>query len=157
IDPSRIGVIGHSEGGAIAPMVAATDPRLKAVVVMAGPGEPGIELSMAQNRYIVEHDTTLTAARRDSLLRAARAALDPTKQTLPWLKFWMAFDPAPIAKQVKAPTLILQGATDRQVPVENAEKLAGLIRAGGNTDVTVRIFPNVNHLFVNDPTGDFNN
>jgi hypothetical protein len=67
----------------------------------------------------------------------------------------MAYDPAPIARRVKAPTLILQGATDRQVPVDQAEKLAALIRAGGNRDVTVRVFPSTNHLFVEDPTGDF--
>jgi dienelactone hydrolase len=155
IDPERIGLIGHSEGGAIAPMIAATDPRLRAIVVMAGPGERGIELSMAQNKYIVDRDTTLTQAQRDSVLRAARASLDPAKQTVPWVKFFMAYDPAPAARGVRAATLILQGATDRQVPMDQAEKLAALIRAGGNRDVTVRIIPNTNHLFIEDPTGDF--
>jgi uncharacterized protein len=155
VDGARIAVVGHSEGGAIAPMIAATDPKLKAMVVMAGPGEPAIEISMAQNKYIVDRDTSLTPAKRDSILRAARAALVPDKQSNPWIKAWMAYDPAPIARRVKAPTLILQGATDRQVPVDQAEKLAALIRAGGNRDVTVRIFPSTNHLFVEDPTGDF--
>ena len=156
IDPGRIAIVGHSEGGAIAPMIAATDQRLKAMVVMAGPGEPGIEISMAQNKYVVERDTALTPAQRDSLLRAARASLDPAKQTIPWIKFWMSYDPAPMARQVRAATLILQGATDRQVSADQAEKLAALIRAGGNRDVTVRVFPSINHLFVDDPSGDFN-
>jgi dienelactone hydrolase len=151
----RIGIVGHSEGGAIAPMAAATDPRVRAVVTLAAPGERGIEISMAQNNYILDKDTTLTPARRDSVLRAARSSLDPAKQTIPWIKFWMAYDPAPTARQVKAPALILQGATDRQVPPDQAEKLAALIRAGGNRDVTVRIFPATNHLFVEDPDGDF--
>lgn len=155
VDPDRIALLGHSEGGAIAPMIAATDPRIRALVVMAGPGEPAIEISMAQNRYIVERDTTLTAAERDSILRAARASLDPAKQTIPWVKYWLAWGPAPVARLVRAPTLILQGATDRQVPADQAEKLAGLIRAGGNRDVTVRVFPATNHLFVDDPDGDF--
>ena len=155
IDPARLALVGHSEGGAIAPMVAATDSLLRAMVVMAGPGEPAIELSMAQNRYLVERDTTLSAAQRDSLLRVARASLDPAKQTVPWVRYWMAWDPAPVARRVKAATLILQGATDRQVPAPQAGKLAALIRAGGNRDVTVRVFPDVNHLFVHDPDGDF--
>jgi dienelactone hydrolase len=155
IDPARIGLIGHSEGGAIAPMIAATDAKLKLIVAMAAPGEPGIEISMAQNKYIVDRDTTLTPFKRDSILRAARAALAPEKQTNPWIKTWMAYDPAPVARRVKASTLILQGATDRQVPPDQAEKLAALIRAGGNRDVTVRIFPSTNHLFVEDPSGDF--
>jgi hypothetical protein len=154
VDGTRIAIVGHSEGGAIAPMIDATDPKLKAMVVMAGPGEPAIEISMAQNKYIVDRDTSLTPAERDSILRAARAALAPDKQSNPWIKAWMAYDPAPIARRVKAPTLILQGATDRQVPVDQAEKLAALIRAGGNRDVTVRVFPSTNHLFVEDPTGE---
>lgn len=156
IDGARLGLIGHSEGGAIAPMIAAADPRLKAMVIMAGPGEPGIEISMAQNKYIFDHDSALSPAKRDSLMRAARASLDPAKQTVPWIKFWMSYDPAPDARRVKAATLILQGATDRQVPVDQAEKLAALIRAGGNRDVTVRVIPATNHLFIEDPTGDFN-
>jgi dienelactone hydrolase len=157
VDPARIAIVGHSEGGAIAPMIAATDPKLKAIVVMAGPGEAGIEISMAQNKYLFDRDTTLKPAQRDSLLRLARSSLDPAKQTIPWVKFWMSYDPAPTARQVKAATLIVQGETDRQVPVDQAEKLAALIRAGGNKDVTVLLFPATNHLFVDDPSGDFNN
>src|SRR3970282_388295 len=123
---------------------------------MAAPGEAGIEISMAQNRFIVERDTTLSPSQRDSVLRAARASLDPARQTIPWVKFWMAYDPAPVARRVKAATLILQGATDRQVPADQAEKLAALIRAGGNRDVAVLVFQSTNHLFVEDTSGDFN-
>ena len=38
IDPARIGLIGHSEGGVVAPKVAAKDPKLAFIVLMAGPG-----------------------------------------------------------------------------------------------------------------------
>ncbi|VXB22409.1 S9 family peptidase [Massilia sp. 9I] len=47
VDPARIGVIGHSEGGLIAPMVAARDPKLGFVVMLAGPGVRG-ELLMVE-------------------------------------------------------------------------------------------------------------
>jgi hypothetical protein len=40
IDPKHIGLIGHSEGGIVAPKVAAKDPKLAFVVLMAGPGVP---------------------------------------------------------------------------------------------------------------------
>lgn len=41
IDPRRIGLIGHSEGGLIAPLTAARAKDLAFVVLMAGPGIPG--------------------------------------------------------------------------------------------------------------------
>jgi pimeloyl-ACP methyl ester carboxylesterase len=48
INASRIGLIGHSEGGAIAPLVAARDPRLAFVVLLAAPGLPGNEIVVGQ-------------------------------------------------------------------------------------------------------------
>jgi pimeloyl-ACP methyl ester carboxylesterase len=41
IDPKRIGLVGHSEGGLIAPMVAARSGDVAFIVLMAGPGIPG--------------------------------------------------------------------------------------------------------------------
>lgn len=52
IDPHRVGLIGHSEGGVIAPIVAARDPGLKFVVMMAGTGIPGRILLAEQARLI---------------------------------------------------------------------------------------------------------
>jgi len=52
IDPARIGLIGHSEGGQIAPLVAAEDPRIAFLVLMAAPGVDGTALLLAQNRAL---------------------------------------------------------------------------------------------------------
>lgn len=41
IDPKRLGLMGHSEGGLIAPMVAAETPDVAFLVLLAGPGLPG--------------------------------------------------------------------------------------------------------------------
>jgi pimeloyl-ACP methyl ester carboxylesterase len=48
IDPKRIGLIGHSEGGMIAPMVAAKSPDVAFIVSLAGPGVSGAELNPVQ-------------------------------------------------------------------------------------------------------------
>ncbi len=154
IDASRIALIGHSEGGMIAPMVSATDPKIKAIVILAGPGDSMYDIIIAQNQWSVDHAPNLSKTQRDSLMKMAHEMLMPEKQTAPAMKFWMGYDPAPTAKKVRAATLILQGATDRQVPPANAEKLAGFIRSNGNKDVTVKVFPATNHLFVADSTGD---
>jgi uncharacterized protein len=155
IDPRRLALVGHSEGGMIAPMVAATDPALKAIAIFAGPADKMLDIIMQQNKWALDHNPNMTQAQRDSTLGEARLLLAPERQFTPALKFWMSYDPAVVAKQVKTSTLILQGETDRQVPAGNATKLAAIMRAGGNKDVTVRIFPSTDHLFLDDPTGDF--
>lgn len=49
IDPQRIGVLGHSEGGIIAPAVAARDKSVAFVVMIAGPGVRGDKLFVLQS------------------------------------------------------------------------------------------------------------
>ena len=48
IDPTRIGLVGHSEGGMIAPMVAAQSSDVAFIVLMAGPGVDGAEVLLLQ-------------------------------------------------------------------------------------------------------------
>jgi len=52
INPSQIGLIGHSEGGLIAPMVAVQSPDVAFIVLMAGPGLPGEDILYMQNELI---------------------------------------------------------------------------------------------------------
>ncbi len=56
VDPHRIGLIGHSEGGIIAPMVAAEDHDVAFIVMMAGSGVPGDQIIVEQLRLISEAD-----------------------------------------------------------------------------------------------------
>ena len=52
IDARRVGLIGHSEGGLIAPAVAVVDPKVAFIVLMAGPGLPGDQLLLKQQTLI---------------------------------------------------------------------------------------------------------
>lgn len=54
VNKSAIGLIGHSEGGVIAPMVASGNRAVRFIVLMAGMGEKGIETIMEQNRMALE-------------------------------------------------------------------------------------------------------
>jgi hypothetical protein len=56
VDPHRIGLIGHSEGGIIAPMVAVEDHDVAFIVMMAGSGVPGDQIIPEQLRLISEAD-----------------------------------------------------------------------------------------------------
>src|SRR5271165_695440 len=58
IDPHKIGLIGHSEGGVIAPMVAARNPDVAFIVMMAGSGVRGDDLLVAQGQAIDEASGT---------------------------------------------------------------------------------------------------
>jgi len=52
IDPKRIGLIGHSEGGLIAPLVANRSTDVAFIVLLAGPGLPGDEILLLQGAAI---------------------------------------------------------------------------------------------------------
>src|SRR5262249_829708 len=52
IDRAKISLVGHSEGGLIAPMVAARSPDVASIVLMAGTGLPGDEIVRLQSGLI---------------------------------------------------------------------------------------------------------
>ena len=54
IDPTRVGLVGHSEGGLIAPMVAASDPRIAFTVLLAAPGLDGERVLDLQSALIAK-------------------------------------------------------------------------------------------------------
>ncbi len=54
INKSKIGLIGHSEGGLIAPLVASKDRSVDFIILMAGPGLPGYEILDMQSRLIAK-------------------------------------------------------------------------------------------------------
>jgi len=56
IDPKRIGLLGHSEGGIIAPLVATQSPDVAFVILMSGPGLTGRQIIMEQQKLILKAD-----------------------------------------------------------------------------------------------------
>lgn len=154
IDAKSLALVGHSEGGMIAPLIAATDSGLKGIVLMAGPAFTGRKILEFQNRYALDRAAELSPRARDSLLAVALRMLDSTTTTQPWMRFFLSYDPTVAARKVRAPVLILQGELDQQVTADQAPLLEKAFRAGGNRDVTTRIYPATNHLFLADSTGD---
>lgn len=148
IDPRRIALVGHSEGGLVAPMVAAKDPAIRAVVLMAAPAEPVRALIEFQQRFVVDSMAHLTGAERASVLAQDSEATTALAAASPGFRELISRDPAPLLRSLRQPVLILQGEADYQVPVDQAAKVAALIRSNGNRNVTVHLFPELNHLFV---------
>jgi hypothetical protein len=142
VDPKRVGLVGHSEGGFIALIVAAGDPSLAAIGVLAGSGVPGEQLNTWQTRQTIEHDPAIAPDKREAEITKQLA--DRSDWT-PRDKAFVAADPADYARRVKMPVLIIQGGNDLHVPPRSAERLAATMHAAGNRDVTVRIIPHLSH------------
>ncbi len=164
IDPRRIALAGHSEGGSIAPQVAVTDPQLAAIVLMAGPGLNGADISRAQQREALASHPEISAADKQKSLDEQNAVIQavisggdlskyPPEVRLPWIKEFWSYDPLPTMRRVRQPVLILQGALDQQITAGQADALEKAARAGGNKTVTKTVFPTLNHLFLPAKTG----
>jgi uncharacterized protein len=148
IDPKRIALIGYSEGGLIAPMVAAKDPLIAAIVTLAGPGTLGRDLARYQISQAVLRDPSIPSSEREKEISKQLG-----EEMTPRERVFLTIDPLEFARRVRCPTLILQGSSDLNVPLRSAERIADAIRSNGNSDVTVRIFPGVSHSLLPDPIG----
>ena len=72
----------------------------------------------------------------------------------PWYRELLGTDPRPILEQVACPVLALNGAKDLQVAAaDNLAAIDAALKRGGNADVTVINFPDLNHLFQHADTG----
>ncbi len=182
IDPNRVALVGHSEGAMIAPMVAARDPQLAGIVLLAGPGVPGKQVLVSQSRAVLEskgvppgiietavaqQEKTMAAiaeaptveAARDGVLgivgdnEVTRSAIEA--QIIPWTLYFVKFDPEPVLRDVSCPVLALGGTLDTQVVAsENLPAIEAALREAGNSDVTVEALAGLNHLFQPAKTGD---
>jgi uncharacterized protein len=174
IDIHKIGLIGHSEGGVIAPMVALRSHDIAFIVMMAGTGVPGDEILMAQIEAIskVAGVPAATIAKNldaerqildivkqesDPKVREARLRLTPAQLQAvmsPWFRFFVMYDPAPALQKITCPVLALNGELDLQVPASlNLPAIEKALKAGGNRDYEVVKLPKLNHLFQTSQTG----
>jgi uncharacterized protein len=81
VDPKRVGLVGHSEGGMVAAMAAARSPEVAFVVMLAGTAVPGDQVLRQQARDLaiaggatpeqVEHIVAAHRAATDAVLRGA--------------------------------------------------------------------------------------
>lgn len=183
IDQGRVGIIGHSEGGLIALMIAAEMKDLACAVLLAGPGVPGKiilldqledisrlsgipEPVMLQNRQIMEkvygwmEDQESYSAWADSVTSnletpvANRILQEVREPSYPWMHYFVNSDPARYFKSIRCPVLALNGEKDCQVLAEkNIQAIREGLKAAGNERVTAVILPGLNHLFQPCDTG----
>jgi pimeloyl-ACP methyl ester carboxylesterase len=145
VNPHKIGLIGHSEGGVIAPMIAAHNKDVAFIVMMAGTGVPGDEVLVAQLEAIsIANGQTAEKAAKDAerqreILKLvetekdtaalekeikekmpadapeAQAGLQVTRLTSKWFRYFLTYDPATALRKVTCPVLAINGSLDKQV------------------------------------------
>jgi pimeloyl-ACP methyl ester carboxylesterase len=108
IVPTKIGLIGHSEGGIIAPMVAAADPTIAFLVLLAGTGVPGDQVLAVQSAAIArvmgapEAVVKASAEVNAKAIAIVRQEPDPKKATEQIVALIAATDPTADKKTLTA-------------------------------------------------------
>jgi dienelactone hydrolase len=154
----RVFVLGHSFGGTLAPRVAAASPPVAGLVLLAGGAQPLHRAILRQARYLASLGSHGGAQPVLDALASKVAAVDIASESTPAeqlplgapASYWLDlrdYDPPAVAAALGRPMLVLQGGRDYQVTVD--DDLALWERAlAGRQDVTVRVYPAHNHLFM---------
>ncbi len=143
---SKITVVGHSEGGLIA-LLLAQKTTVDALVLVAAAGRP---LWQVIDEQLTRAGSKTPAV--DAILAALRdgkpvAAYPPELAALfrpsveAFLRSEVALDPAALLAKTKLPVTIVQGETDVQVTVADARRLAA-----ARQDARLVLLPRVNHV-----------
>ncbi len=189
VDAQKIGIIGHSEGGIIAPLVAESLPDLVAfVVLLGGTGVNGFEVLNEQKALIarvngtsekeIEEEKRLSKIAFESIKdkekakklftilyeEAKKGGMTDQKSkeyaqisiqslSLPWIKFFMQYEPAPTLERLKCPVFAVFGEKDLQVsPTQNLPAMQKALKK--NKKAKFYTFKKANHLFQFSKTGN---
>lgn len=173
----KVGVLGHSEGGTIAMMIAA-EKKADFVISLAGMAISGAETLLWQNKILLKglglpddqvdsyckmleklFDVKINGGSKpnpddydvpESLIRNYRAV--EVQLQMPYLIYFLSLDARSILGDVACPVLALNGSKDSQVDYESN---LSAIRKGlhANSKNYIEMIEGVNHLFQHCETG----
>ena len=138
----KVGLIGHSEGGTIAFMLAA-QKKLDFIVSLAGTSVKGDSVLLAQTKAMAG------AQVKDLTIEQFRQM--PEMQN-PWIKWFIDYDPQDDIAKIKCPVRALNGSKDLQVIA--TQNLPALRRTlPNNKRNIIKEYEGLNHLFQHCKTG----
>ena len=199
VDRTRVGLLGHSEGGIIGPTIAAWQREVAFLILIAPPILPGSEILSSQIDRIAElqgvgpedraaanslqrdlqqialkypandeaalSDVRMAIVERWESLGQLSQAVSGTDETTrkkqlieaistqfkglqsPWMRHFLAYDPAANWVLFDCPVLAIWGEKDTQVLFEaNRTKLQDIITHNLNLQADLVVLPGLNHL-----------
>jgi len=180
----RVGIHGQSQGGTLAPLIASRAPGGLAFVIGSSAGGVTFQESerfSLRNFVGISRmhgaDSLGASMYIDRIVRVAYGGepwsrADSAARANVGQKWYMGipdstdafwslaprianYDPAAYWRAVKAPVLLLYVEKDERVPVEeSSQRIQAALAAGGNKDLTTKVFPNCDHTFRMPNTAD---
>ena len=154
---SKIIIAGHSEGSLIG-MIAARQSKADKYISLCGAGRPiySVIEEQLKNNNLPKELLDKSDAYIDSLKQGKTIKdVDPSLSMLfkpsvqPYLISWFKYNPVKEISKLSIPVLIIEGTTDIQVDVKDAELLAS-----ADKNAKLVIVENMNHILKSVPTTD---
>lgn len=139
VDADRVGIYAESEGGWIAPVMAAERSEVAFLVLVSAPVvPPRQQAAFAVDQYL--RNTGVP----DQVFRAIPRAVG---MQLPGGGFeYVDFDVAQYQRELTQPVLMAYGTADQSMPIiQGPEQLVRDIALAGNTDYTLRYYGGADH------------
>ena len=164
IDPDRIMLVGHSEGGTTSVLIASEDQKIAALVLLAGATLATLDrLLIEQTLYQQALARPINPQDREQYppivkwllarieeAKAGKQDVAPT-DLYEYLRQHISLNLPDTYKRVKCPVLILQGERDVLVLPHHAIEAARVLAESGNKRVLLRVMPNLSHIFTPSP------
>ncbi len=164
INPDRIVLIGHSEGGTTATLIASEDSKIAAIALLAGATLVNFEqLLLEQTNYQLALQHPFNPQEREKypqIVRLVLTLIEEAKAGKPdsavsdlreYARQSLAVNQVETFKRIRCPVLILQGERDALVLAHHSVAAARALADAGNKQVSLRILPNLSHTFTPSP------
>jgi len=150
VEVSHIGIIGMSQGGVIASIVASKSPDLDFAINMVGPSVTLYEQLLHEENFTLREMGMLPGI--SNLISHASSYILENITNKEWYKVVGNFDPLPYWRTVNIPVLVLHGSEDHNTPsVESKRRFEAL----GKDNFRVIIYEGSGHALEDPPgTGD---
>lgn len=142
---SKVGLLGHSEGGSVVFMLGA-EKLIDFGISMAGVGVQGDECLYQQGVAIAKQSGQEYQLTKEQLREYLKSTMSP------WYEFFLDYDPASDISKTTCPVFVINGEKDLQVIAStNVDALKNNLPK--NKKSQVKIYPGLNHLFQECTTG----